>query len=69
MVLYYITALHTVLYSGGKRVFSCHGYSNSKWTHFRIAVAEGLLDGYEAAKARRHSQDPQLPLAQREVPS
>ena len=25
---------------------------------FRRAVAEGLLDGYEAAKARRRSQDP-----------
>ena len=29
---------------------------------FRRAVAEGLLSVYEVAKARRHSQDPQLPV-------
>ena len=29
---------------------------------FRQEVAEGLLEGYEAAKVRRRAQDPNLPL-------
>ena len=29
---------------------------------FRTAVAEGLLEGYEASKVRRRAQDPSLPL-------
>ena len=35
---------------------------------FRRAVAEGLLDGYDTAKARRRAQDPQLPLRLKERP-
>ena len=33
---------------------------------FRRTVAEGLLDGYDTAKARRQAQDPQLPLRLKE---
>ena len=35
---------------------------------FRRALAEGLLNGYEAAKARRQAQDDHLPLRLKERP-
>ena len=35
---------------------------------FRRALAEGLLNGYEAAKARRRTQDDSLPLRLKERP-
>ena len=54
MVIYYGFAHRSVKWL--KRVF------------FHILEAEGLLDGYEAAKARRRSQDDQLPLRLKERP-
>ena len=48
----------------------CNACAEVKLTQleFHRAVVEGLLDGYDTAKARRRAQDPQLPLRLKERP-